>query len=52
MKKKKKNENIASFKRGAAFVLDLGTMVHKDKKKEDKKRNCRKKEDWHFPILT
>jgi hypothetical protein len=29
----------AFFKRGAAFVLDLGTMVHKDKKNERKNQD-------------
>lgn len=43
MKKEKKNK--ASLKRGASFVLDLGTRVYKDKKKEENKFNCRKKED-------
>lgn len=45
LKMKKEKKNKASLKRGAAFVLDLGTRVHKDKKKEENKFNCRKKED-------
>ena len=52
MKKKKEKKNKASFKRGASFVLDMGTNIHKDKQKEENKLNCRKKGDWHFPILT
>jgi len=45
LKMKKEKKNKTSLKRGAAFVLDLGTRVHKDKKKEENKFNCRKKED-------
>lgn len=41
--KKNKPENPNSFKRGAAFVIGMGSKVHKDKKKDQAKKACRRK---------
>jgi hypothetical protein len=37
-------KNQGSFKRGAKFVLGLGTKIIKDKKKEWSKKFCRDKD--------
>lgn len=43
MKKMKKMKNKAAFRRGASFVLNKGTKVVPNKKRQQNKKHCRGK---------